>query len=194
MEFKEHSEIRLDHALFSPSKYYWINYTDDELVEYVRNAKAVEIGVRKHAFAAEAISLGYKLAKTKDSVTMHVNDAIGFKMMPEVKLVYSENVFGTADAIAFRDHTLRIHDLKTGKSPTHMEQLMIYAALFYLEYQNMKEGDDVVGDPFHNSTILRIYQTGEILEYKPEPDEIMKYMNKIISCDKAARKIMREGL
>lgn len=30
---------------------------------------------------------------------------------------------------------LRIHDLKTGISPVHMDQLLIYAALFCLEYK-----------------------------------------------------------
>lgn len=61
---------------------------------------------------------------------MYVNDAIGFKMTPEQPLFYSENCFGTADAISYRNKLLRIHDLKTGLIPAHMEQLMIYAALF----------------------------------------------------------------
>ena len=62
---------------------------------------------------------------------MYVNDAIGFKMTPEQILYYSDNCFGTADAILFRNNFLRIHDLKTGKiSGTHGAAFEIYAALF----------------------------------------------------------------
>ena len=50
------------------------------------------------------------------------------KMTPEQILYYSDNCFGTADAILFRNNFLRIHDLKTGKIPAHMEQLEIYAS------------------------------------------------------------------
>lgn len=63
-------------------------------------------------------------------MNMYVNDAISFRMVPEQILFYSENCFGTADTIVFRNGTLRIHDLKTGVVPAHMEQLEIYAALF----------------------------------------------------------------
>ena len=56
-------------------------------------------------------------------------------MTPEQILFYSDNCFGTADAIAFRGDLLRIHDLKTGAIPAHMEQLEVYAALFCLEYK-----------------------------------------------------------
>ena len=68
-----------------------------------------------------------KLPKTKQTLNMHVNDAIGFKMDPEVVLYYSENCFGTADAISFKDNLLRIHDLKTGFSETNILQLKIYS-------------------------------------------------------------------
>ena len=64
-----------------------------------------------------AIRLKRKQPKIKETVCMHINDAIGFRMEPEVVLKYSLNCFGTADAICFRNKTLRIHDLKTGESP-----------------------------------------------------------------------------
>ena len=95
------------------------------------NSKGTEL----HDFAAKCITLGQKLPKSQKTLNMYVNDAIGFKMVPEQPLFYSENCFGTTDAIAFRNRMLRIHDLKTGVIPAHMEQLEIYAALFCLEYK-----------------------------------------------------------
>ena len=73
---------------------------------------------------------------------MYVNDAIGFRMRPEQPLFYSENCFGTADAISFDEKKkyLRIHDLKTGVGKVKLDQLLIYASLFCLEY-NFKPGD-----------------------------------------------------
>lgn len=71
-----------------------------------------------------------EIAEVSKTLNMYVNDAIGFKMIPEQILFYSENCFGTADTIMFRNRFLRIHDLKTGAIPAHMEQLKIYAALF----------------------------------------------------------------
>ena len=82
---------------------------------------------------------------------------------------------GTADAISFRNNFLRIHDLKTGTRPVHIEQLEIYAALFCLEYK-VKPADIKIE--------LRIYQNDEILVHEPEADEIIAIMNKIIHLNK----------
>lgn len=82
---------------------------------------------------------------------------------------------GTADAISFRDNFLRIHDLKTGSRPVHMEQLEIYAALFCLEYK-YKPSDIKIE--------LRIYQSDEVIVHNPEPDDIMEIINKIIHLNK----------
>lgn len=82
---------------------------------------------------------------------------------------------GTADAISFRNNFLRIHDLKTGTRPVHIEQLEIYAALFCLEYK-VKPADIKIE--------LRIYQNDEILVYEPEAEEIIVIMNKIIHLNK----------
>ena len=105
---------------------------------------------------------------------------IGFKMLTEQTLYYSENCFGTADAISFRDNFLRIHDLKTGGVPAHMEQLMIYAALFCLEYK-MKPSDIEIE--------LRLYQNNEIVFHNPTSDDVMPIINKIINFDKILTKI-----
>ena len=82
---------------------------------------------------------------------------------------------GTADAISFRNNFLRIHDLKTGTRPVHIEQLEIYAALFCLEYK-VKPTDIKIE--------LRIYQNDEILVHAPEAEEIIVIMNKIVHLNK----------
>ena len=89
---------------------------------------------------------------------------------------------GTADAIAFRNNFLRIHDLKTGRRSVHIEQLEIYAALFCLEYR-VKPSDIRME--------LRIYQNDEILVHEPTAEDIIQIMNKIIHCDKLLLEIER---
>ena len=92
-------------------------------------------------------------------------------MSTEVVLFYSEYFFGTADTISFRDKFLRIHDLKTGVTPAHMDQLEIYAALFCLEYR-IKPTDIEIE--------LRIYQNDEVLVHNPAPEDIVQIMDKIV--------------
>ena len=135
MNFNNHSNLEGQHAFLGASKYHWINYGEDKVAEAYRNFLATQKGTMLHAFAAQCITLGQKLPKSQKTLNMYVNDAIGFKMTSEQILYYSDNCFGTADAILFRNNFLRIHDLKTGKIPAHMEQLEIYAALFCLEYR-----------------------------------------------------------
>ena len=106
---------------------------------------------------------------------MYVNDAIGYKMTPEQVLYFSDNCFGTADAIAFKNNILRIHDLKTGEVPAHMEQLEVYAALFCLEYHVQPSKIDME---------LRIYQNDEIVVHEPTVEDIAPIIDKIITFDK----------
>lgn len=183
MNFNKHFELEGRHAFLSASKYHWINYDEDKLVETYSRHMAVRKGTELHEFAASAIKLGQKLPKSKKTLNMYVNDAIGFKMTPEQVLRYSDNCFGTADAICFRNGVLRIHDLKTGVIPAHMEQLMIYAALFCLEYK-VKPKDIQME--------LRLYQSDEIIIHNPEVDEIVPIMDKIISFDKLIDKVRAE--
>ena len=140
MNFAKHSSLEGLHAPFSPSQSAWLRYDDEKALTVYSNRKAAEIGTRLHAWAKETIDLGIKQPKSKKTIYAYVNDAIGFKMSTEVVLYYSERFFGTADAICFRNGFLRIHDLKTGKTPVHMEQLEICAALFCLECK-VKTGD-----------------------------------------------------
>lgn len=175
MNFNKHYNLKGQHAFLGASKYHWINYDEDKLAATYSNFLAAQQGTILHDFAAQCISLGQRLPKSQKTLNMYVNDAVGFKMVPEQVLYYSENCFGTADSIIFRNQLLRIHDLKTGVIPAHMEQLMIYAALFCLEYK-IKPGD--IGME------LRIYQNDEIVFHEPEADEIAPIMDKIITFDK----------
>ena len=154
MNFNKHSALEGQHAFLGASKYHWINYDDEKIATAYANHLATLKGTQLHEFAAQCIRLGQKLPRSEKTLNMYVNDAIGFKMIPEQILVYSENCFGTADAILFRNNFLRIHDLKTGVIPAHMEQLLIYASLFCLEY-HVKPGEIEME--------LRIYQNNQFL-------------------------------
>lgn len=175
MKFNPHYNLDGCHAFLGASKYHWINYDEAKLDESFRKYRAAQRGTELHEFAKNAIELGIKLQKSKKTLNMYVNDAIGYKMIPEQILYYSENCFGTADAISFKHNLLRIHDLKTGEAPAHMEQLEVYAALFCLEYQM---------NPAQIDMELRIYQSDEIIVFHPTVEDIAPIMDKIISFDK----------
>ena len=184
MNFKKHSDLEGKHAFLSASKYHWINYDEEKLSNTYLKYLATQRGTELHAFACQCIRLGVKLPRTRKTLNMYVNDAIGYKMTPEQPLYYSENCFGTADAISFNKNFLRIHDLKTGVSPTSMHQLEIYAALFCLEYRKQPQDVDME---------LRIYQSGEVYVHEPPSDDILEIMNKIILFDKRIDEIEMEG-
>ena len=154
MKFNNHYSVEGKHAFLGASKYHWINYDENKIKESYMKFQATLKGTILHEFAAQCITLGQKLPKSNKTLNMYVNDAIGYKMTPEQILYYSDNCFGTADAICFRNGLLRIHDLKTGYIPAHIEQLEVYTALFCLEYK-VKPSDI--------ETELRIYQNNEIL-------------------------------
>lgn len=183
MNFNKHLNIEGQHAFLGASKYHWINYSEDKVADAYNKFLATQKGTILHAYAAQSISLGQKLPKSQKTLNMYVNDAIGFKMTPEQPLFYSENCFGTADAISYRNKLLRIHDLKTGVIPAHMEQLMIYAALFCLEYKVKPSETDME---------LRIYQNNEVLYHNPTAEDIVPIMDKIITFDKVIRKIKEQ--
>jgi len=188
MDFKKHFELRDKHAFLSASNYHWINYDEDRLRERWKNFRMAQEGTRLHAFAAECIALGQRLPKAKRTLNLYVNDAIGYRMQPEQILYYSENCFGTADAISFRKDKngksiLRIHDLKTGVTPACMSQLHIYSALFCLEYGF---------DPSSIGIVNCLYQSDEVLVDEPEPEEISSIMDKIIFFDKCIEEMKLE--
>ncbi len=180
MQWNKHYYLEGKHAFLSASQYHWLNYDDDKLIERYRNWKATERGTRLHALAAEHISLGIKMPRTNKTLDRYINDAIGFGMDPEVLLYYSDNCFGTADAILFKKDFLRIHDLKTGVTPASIKQLDIYAALFCLEYGI---------EPGNIEMELRLYQNNDVVIANPEADEIFPIMDRIISFDKLINQI-----
>ena len=209
MEFNKHINLEGRHALLGASKYQWLNDTEAEVTERVARSYLAEMGTQLHDIARKRIKYSVKLKKgDKDSVVVdlldkgiprfvidtvdfdaiymnllgYTNDAIGFRMTPEVVLAYSENCFGTCDTIRFseKERELRIHDLKTGVIPAHMEQLMIYSALFCLEYGYK---------PSQLKTELRIYQSNEIAVCEPDAADIAAIMAKIKTFDKVIKKL-----
>lgn len=181
MIFNEHSNLEGLHAFLGASKYHWINYDPEKLIRTYNMRQAAEKGTRLHNFAKECILLGQRLPRSNKTLNMYVNDAIGYKMKPEVILRYSDNCFGTADAISFRNKVLRIHDYKSGETPAHIEQLLIYSALFFLEYGKQIEKEGVKFDDI--SIELRIYQNNEIMQETISYNDILPIVNKIVYFD-----------
>jgi hypothetical protein len=185
MDFRQHSEVSGKHAFLSPSTYHWLNYDDQKLRARFSTVVASRRGTDLHALAHECIRLGIKLGRGESkALTAYVADGIGYKMTCEQPLFYSFNCFGTADTISFRRGKLRIHDLKTGITPTKEKQLEVYAALFCLEYGV---------DPFSIETELRIYQRDEVRVFEPEPDGLLFIMDKIIDFDQQIERIKEES-
>lgn len=184
MRFNSHSALAGKHALLSPSSYHWINYDEQKLEARYYSSRSAVRGSDLHDLAHNAIRLGVKLSTSDKTLSRYVNDAIGYKMASEQMLYYSENCFGTADALSFRRRKLRIHDLKTGLSKTSEHQLEVYASLFCLEYGI---------SPFEIEIELRIYQNEEVRVYIADPDDIMHIMDKIITFDRRIEQLKEEG-
>lgn len=171
MHFNKHYDLEGKHAFLSPSKYTWLGYSKDQLFSSYSNAMAAARGTKLHAMAKNLIEEGIKLRGNSQTFAAYVNDAIGYGMAPEQPLYFSNNCFGTADAIYFKNGLLRIHDLKTGATPAHMEQLEIYAALFLLEYEK------IFGvTPKNTKVNLRIYQNDDVEEAIPDADRLEEIM------------------
>ena len=150
--FNKHFDLKGKHALLSPSTPSWLNYNEEQILKRLQSQWASTVGTDVHEWAEGRIRHRLKVNKYQkndllfyllqknvpdyafdldflfDNVSNYINDAIGFRMEPEVILYYSENCFGTADAICFSYNFLRILVLKTGTSKVHIEQLLIYAA------------------------------------------------------------------
>lgn len=176
MIFNQHFRLADSHAsILTPSRPHWLKYDDDKLDRVFASNEAAKLGTRKHDLAAQLIELGQKLPENQQTLNMYVNDAIGYRMQPEQTLFYSENCFGKADAIIFRNNMLRIHDLKTGVTQTNMIQLEVYMAIFCLEYRFK---------PFDIKAELRIYQSDDVKVHIPDPLTINNHMEAIKYLDK----------
>lgn len=137
-----------------------------------------------------AIERGIDFDGVFENLVVYVNDAISYRMVPEQILYYSDLCFGTADAITdinsiLLKKELKIFDLKTGTTPVHIEQLLIYAALFCLEY-NVRPGDLTIE--------LRIYQTqkDEVICMHPTAEDIAPIVDKIVSINKNIDSMLKE--
>lgn len=199
MIFNDHSELKGKHAVLGASKHAWLNDDDNKLIQRYVNSFSVEIGTAVHEYACKRIDKKLKLLDNiseKNALLLYlldkgipwnvididrlfynlmpyVNDAIGYKMIPELVIKYSDALFGTADAVIYSRNTLRIHDLKTGTMPADMDQLMIYAGLFFLEYKRQVN--------FQKSRVeLRIYQNQEVLCHTPSLNDVSGVMERII--------------
>lgn len=204
MNWNQHRNLEGSHAFLSASKYNWLTKTNEEIVQSYTNSFAQSIGALSHAFAADYIRFREKLKKGDSrtlkmdlmrrgipeyaidiraffpTVMRYVNDSIDYMMDPEVLLYYSDLCFGTADSIQVSNGVLRIHDLKTGTTVAKIDQLKIYAALFYLEYGQKPE---------RLRTELRIYQSDDIIVHEPEVDEIREVMDAIVEKDRVLQKL-----
>lgn len=186
MRWNNHSGLEGTHAFLSASSYHWLNYTDEKLISVFKNKLAAQRGTELHDFASRCIKLKQRLPRSNKALNAFVNDAIGFNMDSEVLLYYSDICYGTADGIYFGKQRgsdrmiLRIHDLKTGEIPAKMDQLMVYTALFCLEY-GMKPGEMDIE--------LRIYQGMDVLFYNPKPEEVLPIMDTIIRFDKIIKEV-----
>lgn len=184
MNFNTHSALSGKHAFLSPSSHHWTNYSEEKLVERFGSVMTARLGTQLHDFAHEAIKLGIRLPEEEKTLNLYVNDAIGYKMTSEQPLRYSDNFFGTPDAICFRNGLLRIHDLKNGVTPASFKQLELYATLFCLEY---------VVSPFEIDIELRIYQNDEIQSTEPYPEAIVHLMDKAILFDQIINQLKEEA-
>ena len=199
MIFNKHSDLEGKHAILGASKYSWLNYDDEQLWKAYVNSFATDIGTLVHDYAKDKIIFRQRMEDNqseKNALMLHllknhipfgvipiesifynvlpyVNDAIGYKMVPEQVLYYSDYLFGTTDTISFSRNVLRIHDLKTGVRPASMDQLMIYAGLFYLEYRKEVNFNKC-------KTELRIYQNQEVVVHTPTLEDISSIMDKIV--------------
>lgn len=207
MVFEKHLDLRGKHATLAPSQPHWLRYSEDQLYQKYVSQYAQSMGTSLHSLAEILIRNNLKLKKNdkltvlshllKDGIPRnaidmdriylnfmtYVNDAIGFKLTPEQPLYYSKYCFGTADAISFRNNILRIHDYKSGTLPAKMEQLMVYAALFCLEYK-VKPGEIEIQ--------LRIYQNNEVVEHDPTAEDILPVMDAIVQHSRTLELINEE--
>lgn len=196
MQWNDHKQLEGKHAFLGASNFHWINWNDQIFENRYYSQFSTTIGTAIHALAHDCILNRTKLNKHDrhlieitlyhayipkdaydlDDILMNlipfVNDAIGYHMSSEILLYYNNYCFGTCDAISFseKERILRIHDLKTGTTTAHMEQLLIYAALFCLEYHK---------NPHQFKTELRIYQNFNIVVEEPDANDIETFMNLI---------------
>lgn len=213
MNFNRHFDKEGKHAILSASSWRWLNDDPEALVKRICSHYLSDIGTILHDIARKHIKHRIKLNRydkknvmlelvelgipgvvidtinfesVYENLMMYVNDCVAYKMTPEVVLKFNDDFFGTTDAIKYEDEIryLRIHDYKSGTTPAHMEQLMIYAALFCLEYG--------IKPSSLTGCELRIYQACEIAAFNPTADDIQDVIETILSHSNFLRKLREE--
>ena len=181
MKWNNHYNLTGKHAILSPSGYSWLNYDPDKMRNVFLNKLKVEQGTYLHDLASRLINNRFKLLDLPQAFNMFVNDAIAARMDSEVLLYYSDNCFGTADAIKFDEdnNALYIYDLKTGDSKPSFKQLYIYCALFCLEY-----GYTTKRTVNRIHFVCRLYQGDGYEEEIVEPAVVFGCIQQIINMDK----------
>lgn len=185
MIWNRHYALAGQHAYLSPSNNAWLGYDDDKFDRMFLMRAAAARGTELHDLASRLIRLGVKLEDTTATLNSYVNDCIGFRMETELVLFVSSNCYGTADAISFRNNVLRIFDLKTGVMLVSWKQLLIYAAMFCLEYRV---------NPFDIEIELRIYQNDAVKVINPDGDDVHHIMDRIKYLDQRAEELRWEVL
>ena len=206
MIWNDHSDLKGKHSILSPSQNSWLRYSDVDnysslmrrcVAEYSATAgtiihdyaqqrifnKLPMSGEEQNAVMLELLRNGIPLyaidiSQFYQTLVEYVNDTIDYGMDPEVTLYYSNNAFGTCDAIRYYRRNLRIHDLKTGIKPAGFDQLIVYAAYFFLEY-----GKKMKLKPENVDTELRLYQSSEISICHPAIEDIYAAIDKIVELD-----------
>ena len=203
MIWKDYSKLKGTHAFCGASKKSWRSWDIDKLIISKQNSYAQTIGTLLHEYAADNISHHFRLNKADKrgvlryltidkgvpmnvididrlfpNLMNYINDCIGFRMDPEVVLYYSDDFYGTTDAISWSKDVLKISDLKTGVTPVDFEQLENYAAFFCLDYK--------VKPSQIKKIEFRLYQNGEVIYGEPNPVEVLSpIIDKIIFFNKA---------
>lgn len=121
MNFAKRSNLEGQHAFLSAGGCHWTDYSEEKIVDAHAKYRVTQRGMALHAFATQYVRLGQRLPKSRKTLNMYIDDAIGYRMTPERILYYSPDCFGTTDAISFRRDILRVHDLEAGRTPAHME-------------------------------------------------------------------------
>lgn len=190
-QFNPHPEIKDRHAFLSPSQYHWLRYDTEKLLNRFDNHMEAARGTKLHNIAKELIEEGIELPNNSKTLNLYVNQCIGYRMTPEVPLVFSDLCFGHADALDYTKlpdsdrYILRIFDLKTGVTKASFDQLKVYAAIFLLEYKGIR--------PLDIEYDLRIYQYDDVFVCEVDPEEIMIYMDIIKQHDETLRMRRREA-
>ena len=68
MIWQKHSELRNQHALFSPSQNSWLRYDDVKIAERVKNQYRTALGTELHEYVASQIVMNHKVTSVRNLV------------------------------------------------------------------------------------------------------------------------------